>query len=88
MELLAEPLVHLKCFFFFFFFCFVFFSFSTDVLMDETKSVVHRLKSFAQDAQLKHVKDLRKVSLGGPEGCPGRAGLWLQGLQGGSTTLP
>ena len=42
-ELLTEPLVHLKCFLFCFVFC-------TEVPMDDIKSAVHRLKSFAQDA--------------------------------------
>ena len=46
MELLAEPLVHLKCFFFL---CFVLF-FVLKVPMDDINSAVHGLKSFAQDA--------------------------------------
>ena len=69
MELLAETLVHLKCFLF----CFVLF-FVLKVHMDDIKSEVHRLKSFAQNA----AQAGRALAQGVP--APGwgvqRAGLW------------
>ena len=64
MELLAEPLVHLKCFFVFFVFC-------IEVPMDDIKSAVHRLKSFAKDA----AEGGRALAQGVPRGVQ-RAGLW------------
>ena len=60
MELLTEPLVHFVLFF------------VLKVPMDDIKSAVHHLKSFALE-QLKQAEHLRKVSLpqaGGPEGWP------------------
>ena len=76
MELLAEPLVHLKCFLFCFVFC-------TEVPMDDIKSAVHRLKSFAQDAAqagrgLAHGVSGESRGLPSGEGCEGEALRYLR----------
>ena len=64
LELLAEPLVHLKCVFFFF-------VLKCPWMMDDIKSEVHSSKSFAQDA----AQAGRALARGVPGGFKGH-GLW------------